>query len=250
MGYWPAVMQIIKNAEVIILVLDSRMPEISKNKQLDNKLKESKKRVLIVYNKTDLISERKLKKLKNENPSSFFVSAQSRKGIKNLRFELQKITKSLKTDELDVGIIGYPNVGKSALTNALARTSKAKVLSKAGTTKGPQWITGTKIKFLDSPGVIPFEDDEVKLGLLGAKNPEKLKDAEKVALKILDLFRNSAKNLCALYKISSDPKDDSYSNFTKIAESRKLLRKGGVIDEQRTALMIIKDWQTGKLLLG
>jgi len=173
MGYWPAVMQTIKNADVVIFVLDARMPEISRNKDLEQKLNGSRKEVL-VFNKIDLISPTNLRKLQRENKGCFFVSSQNRKGISQLRLKLQMLTKSLKVENLEVGMVGYPNVGKSALTNVLTRAAKAKVSSKAGTTTGLQWIGGTKIKILDSPGAIPFDDDEVKLGILGAKNPEKL----------------------------------------------------------------------------
>ena len=250
MGYWSAVMQTIKNADVVIFVLDARMPEISRNKDLERKLRRSKKEVLMVFNKIDLIPLVKLKKLQKENKGYFFVSSTNRRGMDHLIFKLQKLTKSLKVEKVEVGIVGYPNVGKSALANALTRAAKAKVSSKAGTTTGPQWIAGAKIKILDSPGVVPFEDDEVKLGILGAKNPEKIKNTELVALKIIDLFlENTTKNLESKYKIEIAEEDDSYDIFMKIGEARKLLRKGGVIDEQRTALIIIKDWQTGKLLL-
>ncbi|MCH7568873.1 MAG: 50S ribosome-binding GTPase [Nanoarchaeota archaeon] len=250
MGFWPAAMQTIKNADIIIFVLDARMPDMSRNKDLEKKLKTSKKEVLIVFNKIDLIPQYKLKKLKEENPGHFFVSSINKKSVSMLRLKLQMLAKSLKVEKVEVGIIGYPNVGKSALANILTRAAKAKVSSMAGTTKGLQWISGTKIKILDSPGVIPFEDDEVKLGILGAKNPEKLKNAELVALKIIDLFlENTAKNLEKIYKIKIENENDSYEIFTKIGEIRKLLKKGGLIDEQRTSKLIIKDWQTGKLLL-
>jgi len=243
MGYWSAVMQTIKNADVVIFVLDARMPEISRNKDLEQKLERSRKDYLIVFNKTDLISKESLKKLQNENENCFFVSVTSKQGVNKLRLKLQILTKALKVNTLEVGIVGYPNVGKSALTNLLVRAAKAKVSSKAGTTKGPQWVAGTNIKILDSPGVIPFEDDEVKLGMMGAKNPDKLKNAELVALRIIDLFlKNTTKNLELLYKVNLANISDSYEVFVKIGEARKLLKKGGVVDEQRTSLLIIKDW--------
>jgi ribosome biogenesis GTPase A len=249
MGYWPAVMQAIKNADVVIFVLDARLPDLSRNKDLEHKLKGIKKEVLLVFNKIDLITKSNLKKLKEDNPNCFFISSQNKKGIKYLRLKLQIIAKSLKVENLEVGIVGYPNVGKSAITNILSCTAKAKVSSKAGTTTGLQWISGTKIKIQDTPGVIPFEDDEVKLGILGAKNPEKLKDAEKVALKIISIYlENSKDKLELFYRVKINELDEYYDIFIKIGEARKFLRKGGVIDEQRTSLTIIKDWQEGKII--
>ena len=250
MGYWPAAMQAIKNADVVIFVLDARMPEISRNKDLEKKLKESGKEVLIVFNKIDLISSNKIRNLQRDNKNCFLVSTTSKNGISSLRLKLQKLGKALNVENLEVGMVGYPNVGKSALTNVLIRSAKTKVSSKAGTTKGLQWAGGSKIKILDSPGVIPFEDDEVKLGILGAKNPEKMKNPELVAIKIIDLFmKEGTKNLELKYKIKINEEDDNYDIFVKIGESRSPLKKGGIIDETFTAMLIIKDWQIGKLTI-
>lgn len=253
MGFWPVVMKAIRNADVVIFVLDARMPHISRNKELEKRLKESRKEILIVFNKIDLISPSKLKELQRDNARCFFVSSKNRKGMNDLRLKLQILAKSMDLGEegrLDVGMVGYPNVGKSALTNILIRARKANVSAKAGTTRGIQWVGGTRIRILDSPGVIPFRDEEVKLGILGAKDPEKLKNPEKVALKIITLFlENRTKNIESLYKIKID-KEDSYGVFMKIGETRNLLKKGGVVDDQRTAETIIRDWQRGKLVLG
>ena len=251
MGYWQSAMRTIKDADVVVFVRDARMPEISRNIDLEEKLKRTGKEVLMVFNKIDLIPVKNLRKLQKENRGCFFVSTLNRKGINYLRLKLQMLAKSMKVDKLEVGIVGYPNIGKSALTNVLTRSAKAKVSSKAGTTTSLQWIAGTKIKILDSPGVIPIEDDEVKLGMIGAKNPEKIKNPELVAMKIIDLFiQGETKNLEEKYKISIDSEDDNYEIFVKIGESRSPLKKGGVIDERFTALLIIKDWQTGKLRLN
>ena len=81
MGHWIDVMRAIKNADVILLILDARMPELSRNKDLEKKLKESGKEFLAVFNKIDLVSEETLNKLKKENPSAFFVSVVSKKGF-------------------------------------------------------------------------------------------------------------------------------------------------------------------------
>ena len=244
-------MRAIKDADVVLFVLDARMPELSRNKDLEAKLKASEKEVLLVMNKSDLVSQKKLSELEKRYPDAFFVSSSEKRGIGRLRFELQKLTKKLKVGKLEVGIVGYPNVGKSALTNILSRASKSKVSPKAGTTTGLQWASSTNFKILDSPGVIPSDDDEVKLGILGAKNPEKLRNLEKVALEIIKIFlENECSDLEKLYGFTIDEGEEEYEILIKIGETKKLLKKKGFVDEARTALMIVRDWQKGKLRIG
>ena len=89
---------------------------------------------------------------------------------------------------IKIGVVGYPNVGKSAIINVLARRARAPVSQKAGTTRGIQWIKVGGLLILDSPGVIPFYDGELDLGVMGAKNPEKIKDIEKIAWEIIKMF--------------------------------------------------------------
>lgn len=246
MGHWSSAMKAIKNADVVVLVMDARMPELSRNKDLEEKLETTGKKIFLVFNKIDLISKESLTKLKKENPVAFFTSSGKETNVGKLRTALQ-IEGKREGVKLEVGIVGYPNVGKSALINSLSRSAKTKVSSKAGTTLGLQWASSAQFKLLDSPGVIPYEDDEIKLGILGAKNPEKLKNIEPVALNVIEIFlKNNSERLEELYKFKIKDKD-SYEILLQIGEAKKLLKKGGVVDENRTSLIIIKDWQTGKL---
>jgi ribosome biogenesis GTPase A len=248
MGFWAESMRAIKEADVVLFVLDSRMPELSRNKDLEFKLSNSNKKFILIYNKTDLISKEALKKLKSKNKEAFFISTTSKEGISALRTHLLALGKKLNV-KLEIGIVGYPNVGKSALTNILSRGNKTKVSSKAGTTTGIQWAASNQFKIVDSPGVIPYEDDEVKLAILGAKNPEKIKNLELVATKIIELFlKNNSKNLEKTYNFKIE-EEDSYEILLRIGQAKNLLKKKAEVDESRTALMIIRDWQKGKLTL-
>ena len=245
MGHWPTVMRAIKDADVVIFILDARMPELSRNKDLEKKLADSKKEIFLVFNKIDLVSETALTKLKKENPRAFFTSEKT-KDVRKLRLALQ-IKAKKENLKLEIGIVGYPNVGKSAITNALSRSAKAKVSSKAGTTVGLQWASSDQFKIIDSPGVIPFEDDEVKLGILGAKNPEKLKDPELVATEIIKLVSASSPKALEDFYTFKIQGSDEYEILLQIGKAKGLLKKGGVVDENRTCLKIIHDWQIGKL---
>jgi len=180
MNFWKIVMGAIKSADVVIVLGDARMPELSRNLDLEKKLAGVDKDVLVVYNKVDLLSPEKFSKLRKKYKNAFFVSGTDKKGMGKLRDKLLALGKKLSSkrrsvyptkieSKIEVGIVGYPNVGKSSISNALIRSGKTKVSSKAGTTTGVQWANSAKIKMLDSPGVIPYEDDELKLGILGAK---------------------------------------------------------------------------------
>lgn len=248
MGFWQNVIDAIKSADVVLFVMDARMPELSGNIDLEKQLKNSNKKIIKVFNKVDLISQRKYEELKRNYKGAFLISVAHKTNIERLRIELKKIAKNLKVEKLDVGIVGYPNVGKSALTNILTRRAKAKIASMAGTTTGLMWASSNSFRILDSPGVIPFGDDEVKLGVLGARSPEKIKELEDVAVAVVQLFlENNISDLENFYRVNLKEIDNGYDILMEIGKEKKLLRKGGVIDENRTFKMVILDWQQGKL---
>ena len=242
-------MKAIKDADIVLFVLDARMPEFSRNRDLESKLEESNKEFLLVFNKIDLISKEALEKLKSQNKDAFFVSSDKNIDINRLRLALQIKAKKSHYEKLEIGIVGYPNVGKSALTNVLSRSAKTQVSSKAGTTKGNQWASSNQFRIVDSPGVIPFEDDEAKLGILGAKNPEKLKNPELVATEIIKIFLNLNPEKLEQFYAFKIKEVDEYEVMLQIGCAKKLLKKGGLVEENRTSMMIIRDWQTGKLKL-
>ena len=99
---------------------------------------------------------------------------------------------------------------------------------------------------MDSPGVIPFEDGSVKLGILGSKDPDKIGNIEGIAIKIADMFLGYNKKIFEdLYNVNL-PNDNI---LEELARKKGFLLKGGIPDERRAALQIIKDWQNGKLRL-
>ncbi|MBI3334343.1 50S ribosome-binding GTPase [Candidatus Pacearchaeota archaeon] len=249
MGYWPIVRDLLRNVDIVLLIADARMPDLSVNEELVEKANLSSKTLIVVFNKIDLLSEMQLKKLKNEYPDAYFVS-----GIKNLHVALLKrglqiLAKRMKLDAAKIGVVGYPNMGKSAVINALAHGRRAEVADLPGTTKGVQWIKVSNLLLLDSPGVIPFDDRNSKLSLLGAKSPDKLSNPDKAAKDILFMFLMKNKQaLQDFYKLDAVSIDVD-ELFASIGRKRGHLRKGGVLDEQRTAVAIIRDWQKGKLRL-
>lgn len=251
MGFWTKVGELIRQVDVVVEVIDARVPELSRNRDIESLIEKNRKAVVRVFNKIDLMSDESLKKLMTENRNGFFVSVRTGRGISALRDRLKIMAKESEY-EMKVGFVGYPNAGKSSLINFLIRSAKAKVSKKAGTTRGVQWINFSNWKILDSPGVIPNNEwNETKLTLINAKNLNRLRNPEKVALGIIDLFlEKNPRGLKERYGIKEDVSGkESWEILEIIAKEKKLLKKKGEIDENRAAFMIITDWQNGRLRL-
>src|SRR3989344_2350443 len=228
MSFWPTVKKVIREAYIILLVLDARMPVLSMNREVKEKVEMYKKKMFIIFNKIDLISEQQLRDLKKDNPDTFFVSSSKNIGISKLKRKLIFIGENKDLETMKVGVVGYPNVGKSFLINTLSKRARAQVSSTAGTTKGIQWIKYGSLKFLDSPGVIPYEDGSSKLGILGAKNPQKLKNPYKTAYELIEMFiKKNKKALEEYYQLKFN--DDVEDILNAIGKRRGFLLKGGII---------------------
>ena len=142
--YPKVVERLIRSSDIILEILDARFVQETRNIDLEEHIKDQGKRLIFVINKTDLISKDKIKK-KDLNGSypHVFVSAKTRKGGRDLRnrikIEAKKIKKPVdRTGKISIGIIGYPNTGKSSLINLLIGRKKAGTGAEAGYTKGVQ----------------------------------------------------------------------------------------------------------------
>lgn len=271
--YWDSIKRIIIESDIVLEILDARLVELSRNEEVERLIKEIKRPVIFVVNKSDLASKQSIReqieKLKQKG-DVVFVSSKNRQSAKILiskikqvfeihgKRDMRKKLMSKPTPEyreakgdIVVCVLGYPNVGKSSIINMLAHRKKVKVSRKAGTTHGIHWIKASdKIKLIDSPGVIPLrEDDDIRYGLIGAKDTERLKDPEIVVGSIIKLFmKNNKKAFEDFYGIQIE-KEDYDSIINQLGKKKSFLIKGGRIDENRTAVLIVKDWQQGRLRL-
>ncbi|MEN9626281.1 MAG: hypothetical protein RL557_609 [archaeon] len=272
--YWDLVKRIVKESDVVLEILDGRLVALSRNEEVEKIVIEVGRPLIYVINKSDLVSKKNLEKqieqLQEEHYPIVFVSIKDRTSIRIL---LQAIKKAFtihgKRDiverkvgdpklkfreakaDIVVGVLGYPNVGKSSVINALAHKQKAKVSKKAGTTHGIHWIRASdEIKLIDSPGVIPLQkDDDLRYGLIGARDSQNLRHPEVVAYFLIELFlKENKKDFESWYNIQIQG-DNGEEILAQIALKKGKLLKGGIPDETRAAMIVVQDWQQGKLKL-
>src|SRR3989338_6377193 len=243
-SFWKVVKQVIEESDVLIEVLDARFPEETRNKEIEDKIKNRRKPLIYILNKSDLLKE-KIKDIEIKLNPHIFVSAKDNLGTTKLRKLLLDITEARP---LTVGVLGYPNTGKSSLINCLKQRRSALTSHTPGFTKGMQKIRISRhIYLIDTPGVFPYlEKDEGKHALINVKDYRKLQDPESIAIKILDnAYEKNPKIIEELYKVK--PKEDSEKTLELIARKFNWLIKKGNPNLDLTSRKIIQDWQRGKL---
>ncbi|MDS1029928.1 ribosome biogenesis GTPase YlqF [Bacillota bacterium LX-D] len=252
----------LKLVDIVIEVLDARIPISSGNPDL-NTLIRGKPR-LIVLNKSDLADSAENKKWIKYFADSGFktvaVNSSLREGMDQLtkaasqlaEVKMQQITaKGLRPRPVRAMVIGVPNVGKSSLINALVRKTSTKTANKPGVTKGKQWVRVLpNLELLDTPGLLWPKFDSLQVGfnlaVTGAIS-DQVYDLVEAAMELLEFLKNyAAKNLMEKYKLK-DLNLPNYDLLEEIGRKRGLLRAGGVVEIEKTALMLLQEFRQGKL---
>ncbi len=238
--------QVLENSDIILEVLDARFLEETRNKDIEKEIKKRKKKIIYVINKSDLTKSKKPK-----ISPCVLVSCKERKGIKELRNKIKQLSKKIKKplkskfDKIIVGVVGYPNTGKSSLINLLIGKKSAGTGHEAGFTKSLQKLKLTKeIILIDSPGVIPkleYKNSEIKAiskhTKLGVRSYSQVKDPEIIVSNLMKEFKN------ALQKHYNVETEDSEELIEILGRRWNLLKKGGSVNEDKVARRILKDWQ-------
>ncbi len=252
-SYKALVKDVIKKADILLEVIDARFPDETRNSEVEREIIRLNKPFIIVINKSDLVSREKLEKTKarlSRIAPVIFVSSKDRSGTTMLRHQILE-SASMKGKDILVGTLGYPNVGKSSVINGVTGRHRASTSPVSGHTKGVQHVdAGSRIMFIDTPGVIPFDEkDEYLQGLLGIKDVTHLKDHVGAALKIIEkVLAENRTGLESFYNITIE-NETSYDVLELIGKECNFLQRKGEVDETRTATRIINDWQNGLLLV-
>lgn len=251
----------IKLIDLVIELVDARIPLSSRNPDIDE-LGKNKYR-LILMNKADLADKEQTKKWAEyfKSKGFFVVSLDARtknsmKSITDIVMEAckEKIERDrkrgIKNRPVRAMVVGIPNVGKSTFINSYAGKACAKTGNKPGVTKGKQWIRLNKnVELLDTPGILwpKFEDQMVglRLALIGSIKDEIL-NIDELAMELIKyLIKNYSGIINARYEVDESKKLTDI--MVDIAKNRNCLLKGGEPDYSKAAALVIDDFRSGKM---
>lgn len=245
-NFWSIVNQVIDDSDVLLLLLDARLVNETRNEEVERKVKRQGKPLIYVITKCDLADREATEKYKKELYPSVFVSAKEHLGTTMLRDMILMEAKRAKLDkrQIKVGVLGYPNVGKSSLINAMKGRKAASTSVLSGHTKHIQKIRAdNRIMLIDTPGVIPYkEKDTLKHAFIGTIDFSKAKEPD---ITVMELMLKFPGRIETFYGV--EIKEDKEETLIEISKKKNMLKKGGMPDLDRTARMILKDWQKGEI---
>ena len=259
----------LKIIDVVIELLDARIPLSSRNP--DIKFLTKNKRKIILLNKADLaddnINKKWVEKLSKEAPV-LLTDSNSGKGIEKVTKKIEELmaeelarqaAKGRVNKTIRVMILGIPNVGKSSFINRISKKTSMEVGNRPGVTKAKQWIRISKNQeLLDTPGVLwpKFQNNEIALNLAftGTIKDDILERVE-VAYELLKvLHKDYKKNLQERYKISDDEMKEieTHTNYIYelmqvIGRKRGALVFGGNTDDEKVARIVLDDFRNCKI---
>ena len=254
----------IKLIDLIIELVDARVPLSSRNPDIDE-LGKNKSR-LILLNKSDLADERQNEAWKTYFQAKGFyvvkVDSRNGSGMKAINNVIQEACKEkierdrrrgIKNRPIRAMVVGIPNVGKSSFINRMAQSKRAKVEDRPGVTRNKQWVKiGDNMELLDMPGVLwpKFDDQEVakRLAFTGAIHDD-IMDLESLAMLLLEyLAQHYPEALQARYKMQeAQLQGDGLQLLEQLGRNRGMLISGGEVNYERAAITILDEFRSGKL---
>ena len=265
----------LKLVDIIIEILDARIPMSSRNPQIQ-KLINNKKRIIIL-NKEDLADKKETDKwqefFRKQGYGVIICNASTGNGSEKIRNEINKVMKEEYEKAAEKGrvgkvvramVVGIPNVGKSSFINRVSSKNTMKVANKPGVTVQKQWIRlADNIELLDTPGVLwpKLENQKVALNLSYTGTiKDSVIEEEEIAYNLTKFFINNYKsNLISRYSLNSQIVEKILNNteleenekiteiMQYIGEKKNLLKKGGEVDFARTSKVILEDFRCANL---
>lgn len=255
------IQEVLKLIDVVIELLDARIPISSKNPDMDELIGNKPKVVLL--NKCDLAEDYVIKEwidyYKKKGITAFDIDSISGKNINRVYGIVREAVKEKFEKKAQKGIVGkpvralvagIPNVGKSSFINKISSRAGAKTGDKPGVTRSNQWIKVNRdFELLDTPGILwpKFDDENVALHLAYTRAiKDEILDTEELAVNFIkELMVIKPKAIIERYKI--EIKEDAQSTLLEIGKRRGCVISGGEIDTLRTANIIFDDYRSGKL---
>jgi ribosome biogenesis GTPase A len=248
----------LKIVDIVIEVVDARVPISSRNPIIDDIIKNKKR--IIILNKSDLSDSSAnanwVKFLKNQDNEVLLMNCITGNGVSQL-LKLLSIKQEEKNEgkvrkrPLRMMIVGVPNVGKSSLINRLMGKKSAKTGNKPGVTRGKQWLNlENDMQLLDTPGILwpKFEDPKVGLNLAFCGSiKDEILDVATLALELIKVLQAEypelLKNRYKLTELGDMPLD----TMEKIAEKRGFIKSGNRIDYERTGRTLMDEFRAGMI---
>lgn len=248
----------LKMVDLVIEVIDARIPISSRNPIIDDLVKNKKR--IIILNKSDLSDDKE-----NNAWAEFFklqgnlvmkLNCMSGSGVNQFfkllnRLQEEKNEGQIRKKPLRMMIVGVPNVGKSSLINRMTGKKSAKTGDRPGVTKGKQWLTLTNgMQLLDTPGILwpKFEDPLVGLNLAFCGSiKDEILDVATLALELIKVLQKDYPQfLQERYKLD-EIEEDGLANMENIAAKRGFLLQGKRIDYDRCGRTVLDEFRSGKI---
>ena len=249
--------------DAVVEVLDARVPESSRNPELSD-LTKGKPRIVLL-NKCDVAdaaaTDRWLCFFRKNGFAALAVDCRSGKGLKRFVPLLREVLherieknneRGMAGKPLRCMVVGIPNTGKSSFINKMAGRVRAEVADRAGVTRQNRWFAfGDGVELLDTPGVLwpKFDDPRVgdKLAFIGSVK-DTVVDVQTLSIRLLEIMQTEYPDrLRERYKISGFEGAQPWENVEMLGKKRGLLLRGGEIDYERAAAMLLAEYRGGKL---
>lgn len=256
-----AMQEDIKLIDVVIELVDARIPVSSKNPDIEQ-LAQNKSRILLL-NKSDMadpaVTEKWIRSYEEKGYLTLAVNSKKKNELKKVNQLIQKACQEKIERDRRRGILnrpvramiaGIPNVGKSTFINSFAGKACTKTGNKPGVTKGKQWIRLNKqVELLDTPGILwpKFEDQTVgqHLAFIGSIKDELIQSVD-LALDLIEfLIPEYPGVLAEHYQVQEE--SDSVEVLKELAESRGCIQKGNELNYDKAAFLLLDDFRNGRL---